>query len=265
MPLLDTPVSLEHCLQVPVVNDEYGQWMYIEMMPGFIEKTLGTQSYGASERKSKRSKVEEKGFVNMSDCVTAFRVFENAASSSWLLVVQTTHLTPGSHGDVTFIASLDAKEPENQNGMVKMEVGSRLYLRQVSRSSTNMNHFDQGTGCFLKNYKEVAACVTKTELISRLFSGGASTSSVSAIESSKPILLLPYNYQKVDEEDRMGSFMAVVQSWGVQDMPKSFEIIKAIATIPLDEKLHDTLPCPFQLSSYSTLIDDDDATDSLFD
>ena len=277
IPLLEAEFDIEHCIQIPVINDEYCQWIYIETSSGFMEKIAGSgpkPSMSSSQARSNKGKTngaeEDEHALSLADCIVAFRLYENIKLSKWVLVVQTTHTIPGAYETVAVFADLVPRTGNDK--MMQMEVGKRIFFSHVENETSYPAHDDKAaTGRMLDGYVETLVCVTQKTLLTKVFSSSLNQGSASAIQGRRPVLMLPFAYDKsLFKENgglvmnQGGSFMAVVQSWGVEEAPKSFEITKAILTREVDSDMYASFPSPLEIMDYSGLIDEDDSTDSAF-
>ena len=292
---LDVAMNVECILQMPVLSDEYSQWLHIELEVGFIEKIIHDSVYGNGRAASGTAKCKGKDdnddLLSAADAdqVVVFRVYFRHVDQRGILVIQKCSLQPGiAETEITFSDLL----PKRKDGiMIDMDPGKRAffvmdsgnigvgaspmlddeamfqeddYVPSVPPPTTKTNR--------LAGYTQIAFCATnRRALIKAMCNGGPPVQNkgdMSILPSTRrPILMIPHRYDKsIDTQSSIcgNGMLALVQTVGYEEAPKAFEVVKAVAELQLDESSYSSIPEPDEMADLATCVISFDCTDKSF-
>ena len=293
---LDVGMNVECILQMPVLSDEYSQWLYIELEMGFIEKILHDSSYGngrgASGSIKGKGKDESDDLLAAADAdqIVVFRVYFRPVDQRGTLVIQKCSLQPGiAETEISFSDLL----PKRKDGiMIDMDPGKRAFFvmdsGNIGVGASPMLLDDdalfQDDGYVpsappptpktnrLAGYTQIAFCATnRRALVKAMCNGGPPphTKGDNNILPStrRPILMIPHRYGKsIDTQSSIcgNGMLALVQTVGYEEAPKAFEVMKAVAELQLDESSYSSIPGPDEMVDLATCVISFDCTDRSF-
>ncbi len=120
----------------------------------------------------------------------------------------------------------------------------------------------------LDGYVQMGFCATNRALFCKAMGNGfPRRKDMSPLTEKRPILMIPHRYEQNSEAPNFicgNGMLVLVQTVGLDEAPKAFEVIKAMAEMELDDETYTMIPTPTDIPGLASYISYDGATDKSF-
>jgi hypothetical protein len=278
LPLLDCADIDEAGCQLPIISDEYSQWIYIDLEPGFLQAFLAPSKHRRFQRKGsqKESPEESQGAVDANRSVM-FKVYANATGTEAMLVVQTAEPRPTTTKQETVFKKLS---PARGNLLTsKTEVGQRIFLSMGGSAKKEGSVDDMMSLLDDETEEDPAACGDILNGCNKLISATVMpiekaraivcSSSSKSVQIRRPILMLPFVYDESIHATNgamsdNGGLAVYIETLGREEAPRSYQITRAATCLDNTEEVLEQFPPLEKVVDVTGSFNPADVTDGRF-